>query len=123
MSTKNLFKSSLILLVIVASTSVFAQQQMPKRTPEERAQRQTMWMQNNLGITNEQSKKVHDIILAGFTAAADGSKKNEMPQIKTNLENQLKAVLTADQYQKYMQHVEEMKNKMQQRGMQAAGGY
>ena len=75
-------------------------------------------------LTEEQNKKVYAILLYHATQADDvktmppgGEKRAEAKDIKRNKEADLKAVLSPDQYNKYQQHVEEMRERrMQQRG-------
>ncbi len=118
MTIKNFFKSALMLCVLIASSTAFAQQgQMPKRTPEERAQRQSQWMQQNLGLTDDQNKKVYDIMLSSAKQMDDarnsgGDMRTQMQDINAKRDAAMKGVLTADQFQKYQQHTQEM---MQQR--------
>ena len=124
MSVKNFIKSTIVLSMLIVSVSSFARQQMPQRSAEERAQRQTQWMQKNLGLTEEQNKKVYSILLYHANQADDvktmqpgGEKRAEAKDIKRNKDADLKAVLSPDQYNKYQQHVQEMKDRrMQQRG-------
>ncbi len=119
---KNILRSLFAVLLMTITASSFAQQQMHQRSPEERAQRQTMWMQKNLGLTEDQNKKVYDIMLY-HAQQADNDKsmpptpdtKAEKKQLKRDTDAELRAVLTGDQYQKYQQHVQEMKAKRQDR--------
>ena len=124
---KNIMKSVFATLLLISTTTVFAQQQMQQRTPEERAQRQTSWMQKNLGLTDEQNKKVYDIMLyhaqqadADKGMAAGPDKKMDKKELKRDTDAELKAVLTGDQYRQYQQHVQEMKARRQG---QRQGGY
>ena len=129
MTIKNFFKNALMLCILIASSTVFAQQgQMPKRTPEERAQRQSQWMQQNLSLTDDQNKKVYDIMLSSAkqmddARSAGGDMRTQMQDINAKRDAAMKGVLTADQYQKYQQHTQEMR---QQRragmGTQNGGG-
>ena len=129
MPVKNLLKSAFTIVVIFSASSAFAQepmqqqQQMPKRTPEQRATRQTQWMQKNLMLTDEQNKKVYNIILNAATEQENAStspQKGERKAIARDEAGELKQVLTPDQFQKYMAHVQEMKEKNKERkaGMQ-----
>jgi biopolymer transport protein ExbD len=123
---RNTIKSLFAVLLLLSTTTIFAQQQMPVRSPEERAQRQTMWMQKNLGLTEEQNKKVYDIMLyhaqqadADRSMAPGPDKKMEKKELKRDVDAELRATLTGDQYQRYQQHVQEMKARRQGR----QGGY
>ncbi len=124
---KSIIKSLFAVLLLASATTVFAQQQMQQRTPEEKAQRQTMWMQKNLGLSEEQNKKVYDIMLYHAQQADNDKnmapgpdKKMEKKELKRDVDTELKATLTGDQYQRYQQHVAEMKAKKQER---RGGGY
>ena len=105
-----------VILCLSITTSMAIAQDRPKRTPEERAQRQTEWMEKNLGFTQEQNKKVYDIILyyakendkTGMEAPGR-EKKMEKQGIKKDRESELRGVLTPEQMAKYEQHLQEMK--------------
>ena len=82
-----------------------------------------MWMEKNLGITKEQSDKVYDIILY-YAREADKTDRNvprgrekrmDKQGIRTDREKELREVLTADQYSRYMAHVQEMKERRRER--------
>lgn len=120
---KNLVKGiSLIAVLFGSSFAIAQQQQMQQRTPRERAQNQTRMMQKNLGLTDDQNKKVYDIILK-YAQQADNARneapgrdrRQEMKEIQNNKEADLKAVLTGEQFQKYQAYQQEMKEKMQER--------
>jgi periplasmic protein CpxP/Spy len=129
MSIRNFVKSMLAFSLLVMSVSGFAQQQqqMP-RTPEERAQRQMVWMQQNLSLNDDQNKKVNDILLRyakqadqTMNAPAGPEKRSARMEMQKNKDAELKGVLTGDQFQKYQAREQEMKDKMQQRNMQNGG--
>src|ERR1700749_1363966 len=126
MPVKNFIKSTLVLSLLIVSSVSFAQPQMQQRSPEERAQRQTQWMQQNLTLTNDQNKKVYDIMLHHAQQAdnarsmpAGQNKASEMQGANADKDAALKGILTGDQYNKYQQHEAEMKEKMKER---RAGG-
>ena len=121
MTAKNKITSAFLFVMLMASSLTYAQQQVPK-TAEERAERQTAWMEKNLGLTGDQDKKVYAILLSSAIQAdrvkseprgAD-KRMDRMDQMKTKDEN-LQAVLTGEQFQKYLAHEQEQKEKMQQR--------
>ncbi len=121
MTINHFVKSTLVFALLLSATMVFAQDgQNQKKTPEERAANQTAWMQKNLGLTGDQFTKVHDIILASARSqenvnTAAGNNTGARQKIAKNRDEQIKNVLTADQYTKYQAHVEEMKQKMMER--------
>jgi hypothetical protein len=119
---KHLMRSAIMLAVLFTSSLTFAQQQMSRKTPEEKAQNNTQWMQKNLALTDDQNKKAYDIILRYARQADDArnsasgqEKRQEMQGIESAKDNELRAVLTGDQFQKYQAHMQEMKQKMQER--------
>jgi hypothetical protein len=125
---RNLVKCLLAVTVLLTSPICHGQQ-MQKKTPEERAQSQVQWMQRNLAITDDQNKKAHDIVLH-YARQADivmdaqpTQRKQAMEQIQKDKDNELKGILTGDQYQKYEAHVREMQEKMKERrgGMPQGG--
>ena len=90
-------------------------------TPEQKAERQTRWMEKNLAITPEQSKKVYNIILnaaqeqQNANMAQGAEKKQEKKAIKRDTAAELQQVLSPDQYQRYVAHLQEMKQKAKER--------
>src|SRR5437660_9597016 len=109
MRVNDLFKTVFLVSLIVPSV-LFAQGRMQPRTPEEKAQNQTRWMKNNLALTPEQANKAYDINL--YYARETENEKNMPPSpdkkaqrqgIKRNKDQDLKAVLTGEQYQRYQQ--------------------
>ena len=128
MSVKNFLKSTLVLSLLIVSTAAFAQQPMQQRTPEERAQRQTQWMQKNLNLTDEQNRKVYAILLYHATKAEDTKNMAPSPEkradaraIKRDKNEDLKAVLTGAQFDRYQQHVQEMKERKMDRRAGSGG--
>lgn len=85
----------------------------PQRTPEEMATRQTEGLTKQLGLSADQAAKVQQIMLArdqemlamrGQMQAGTGDRKQMRDQMlagRTKYEDQLKAVLTPDQFTKY----------------------
>jgi len=128
MQLKIFFKSTILLAVLISSSVVYAQQQQ-RKTPEERAQNQIAWMQQNLNLTKDQNTKSYDILIAharGMDQARSsgtGNLREQMQDLNVKKDNDIKLVLTPDQFQKYQQHEAEMKQQMQQRrGSQQGGG-
>jgi len=118
MPIRNLVKNAVVFSLLVCSPSLFAQDQMQKRTPEQKATANTQWMQQNLQINADQAQKAHDIILKYVTqednAMATGQ-RGQIKEMETNKDADLKGVLTADQFQKYQAHHQQMREQMQQR--------
>ena len=113
-------KKFLLPLLALALSATAASAQMgpgqggrPQRTPEEMAARQTEGLTKQLGLSADQSAKVQQIMLArdqemmamrGQMQAGTGDRKQMREQMmagRTKYEDQLKAVLTPDQFNKY----------------------
>ena len=118
MKGMNSFKGVMITLLLMISIASYAQPR-PGKTPRERAENQTHWMDKNLGLSREQSKKVYDIVLY-YAKEADKTARNMPPGrekgmekqgIRIDREKELKQVLSADQYDRYMAHMQEMKER------------
>ncbi len=127
---KNLVKS-IALIAVIFSFVIASAQQMPQRSPQERARNQTQWMQKNLGINEDQNKRVYEIIFkhaqemdAARSSGPGPDRRSAMQNIAASRDAELKNVLTADQYQKYQAHEQEAKDKMRERRseMQNRGG-
>jgi len=127
---KNLVKS-IAFIAVVFSSVIASAQQMPQRSPQERAQNQTQWMQKNLGINEDQNKKVYDIIFkhaqemdAARNSAAGEDRRSAMQNIAASRDADLKNVLTGEQFQKYQAHEQQAKDKMREHRseMQNRGG-
>jgi Spy/CpxP family protein refolding chaperone len=115
MSVKQFVMAALICCSM-APAAVMAQRE--RKTPEERANMQTEWMKKNLSISPEQSIKVHDIILVHARTMENAPRGDRRELMKTEMASrdaELRNVLTADQYARYQQHEEEMRQKMQER--------
>jgi periplasmic protein CpxP/Spy len=122
MFIKHLFKGIVVSALLFATSAAFAQQ-MPRKTPEEKAHNQTRWMQKHLMITEEQSNKVYDIILNAArdeeNAAMNHEPKGQKKAIKRDELADLRQVLSPEQFRMYKQHLEEEKEKKrEQKAMQ-----
>jgi len=118
---KAILASALALMTVMT----FAQEKK-QRTPEERAQKATEKMAKELNLSEEQKEKVLEINL---------QKAKEMQQLKEEMKvlkekrkklrdehaEQMKSVLSEEQYQKYLQMREEMKKKHQEKRMKHHG--
>lgn len=99
----------------------------PQRTPEEMAARQTQGLTQQLGLSADQSAKVQQIMLArdqemmtmrSQMQAGTGDRKQMRDQMQANrakYDDQLKAVLTPDQFAK----MQTMQANRRQRGADA----
>jgi len=121
MTAKNMVKCAFLFVMLMASSLTYAQQQMP-RTPEERAQKQLNWMQKNLGLTDDQGKKAYAILLSAAIQAdkvkgeqPGQDKRMDRDDVMKTRDSNMQQVLTGDQYQRYLAHEQELRDKMQQR--------
>ncbi len=111
------FLLALIGLVMLFQASLNAQH-MPKRSPEERAQNQVRWMDKNLNLSEEQHRKMYDIVLK-YTRENEQvagepkgrGKKMDKMAVMQDRDKEIRSVLTVDQYDKYMAHMEQQKEK------------
>ena len=113
-------RSILLALTLVIGTATMAQDaddNNDKRTPEERAKHRTEVMTKDLDLTPDQVTKVSDINLRFARENAEAKKltdekarKERSRGLKEKRDEELKAVLTADQYTKLMQQREDKKD-------------
>jgi Spy/CpxP family protein refolding chaperone len=120
MTAKNIIRGMLLCSAVFIGNISSAQGQASK-TPEEKAQNQLSWMQKNLNLTEEQNKKVQDILQnrakeveKNSTNPVGTSKREEKRRIKKETDAELKAALTPDQYNKWQEHKQEMKQGKEQ---------
>ena len=122
MKVNKIVCSLLAICLTLTALVATAQDGRPRRSPEERAQKQTQWMQQNLRLTEDQNRKVYDIILYyarendKTNAEAPGrEKKMDKRGIRNDREAELRGVLNPEQFAKYQQHMQEMKARQQER--------
>ncbi|PVX45119.1 hypothetical protein C8C85_0892 [Flavobacterium sp. 103] len=136
-------KNLIIALAFGIGLTGFAQEATPKpnradmekMTPEQRQQKHLAYLTKELAldakqqeavgkILAEKSAKAQDLKIQKDTRKASGDKmtteertafKNTMQAEKTDTEAKMKAVLSADQYQKWLDLREENKAKMKER--------
>ena len=118
---------------ISAKAPVALVQQGPgqgQATPEERAERQTSMMTEQLGLSADQVTKLKPILLARVTEQSSLREKmqgdreamiGEFRKLNEKYNAQIKAVLTAEQYAKYEANQGQMRGGGQRRG-QGQGG-
>lgn len=116
------------ILMVVLITAGFAHQataQTAERTPltaEERAQKWTDWMKKELTLTAEQEPKIHAINLkyadqVDDIKAEEGDRRSKFKEVRaTNKakDEELKAVLTPEQFTKYTEKKQESRQKMRE---------
>ncbi len=122
-------------LILVCSISLNAQpgqargkgDARPQLTPEERAQKMTDRQKENLGLSDEQYKKVLEInknhALKYEAQRAEAQKARETRQataqeIEASRETELRKVLTDEQFARFQQNKQQMRDKAQERKTQ-----
>ena len=110
MAKNNFIITFMSCALVLASTVLFARQ---TGTPSQTATFETKWMQDNLGITQAQGKKVYNII--NHFAQLDQAKDSNNTANSRSKDADIRAVLTAEQYRSYHQKL----NDMHQQEMQA----
>lgn len=127
-----MLRKSLAVTVLVCLSQMASFGQQMRRTPEERAQRQTDWMQKNLALSEDQNKKIYNIQLhyakdierTREYVPAGGEKRAELRDEMKDKDAEIKAVLTGEQYEKYRQLMAERREKMKERkGAMQQDGY
>ena len=93
---------------------MFAQQQdvqdvKPQRSPEEIAEQQTIMLQRDLGLTDEQYMKVYEVNLK---YALQGRPQNQIQaeERKKQKLSDLKAILNEQQYEQFVKKMSEVKH-------------
>lgn len=122
----NLTKISILLVVLIAtSLAHHAAAQTTERTPltaAKRAQKWTDWMKKDLGLTAEQEPKVHAINVkyadqVDDIKAAEGDRRSKVKEVRANSkakDEELKAVLTPEQFTKYTEKKQEKQQKIRE---------
>ena len=115
---KSIYLRSLLLVAFFFSFESHAQDaERETMSPEDRAMKLTAWMKNNLQLTDEQEKSVHEINLkyAGKTeelrnsSEPKGQKFKKLKSYNDDKDNELKGLLTAEQFKTYQAKKEEVK--------------
>lgn len=118
---KNLSIIILIQILWISFTNAQMRQGMPN--PEERAKRLTEMLRTELKLNDNQLKKVSDILLK-YSKKIDTLRnkvknREEMFEImknnQTEQDNEMKKVLTKEQFKTYQKIMEENKNRMRRR--------
>ena len=106
-----------MLLAGIAGTT-FAQTEKlrvekTKFTTEQRAERQTERMTKTLSLTDEQKKSMYEanLAVAKKTETQRDHNKEAWKAMREEREAQYKSILTAEQYQQYVQQRKEMRAK------------
>ncbi len=118
-----LILSGLLILLAIGSYAQEAQTNQTKakaRTPEQRAEHLTNWMNKKLTLTTDQKPKIYDVNLKYAkmnqeTRSNDTDDKKSMHQElkanETEREAEFKAILTPDQFLAFQTAKQELKEK------------
>ena len=111
-------KNRTILLLAGAlfiATSAFSQQGGPRNemTKEQRAEHSSQRMQAQLGLTDEQTQKIYDVMLKREEQLVNN--RDAMRQRREEMDKQLIQILTPEQFDKYQQNRMERREKMKDR--------
>jgi len=116
---------TLLMMLIAGSFSHQATAQTTERAPltsAERAQKWTDWMKKELTLTAEQEPKIHAINVKyadqmDDIKAEEGDRRSKFKEVReTNKakDEELKAVLTPEQFTKYTEKKQERQQKMRE---------
>jgi Spy/CpxP family protein refolding chaperone len=117
------------LWVLMLSSTVFAQQPGGGgMSAEDRARRQTDMMKDELKLNQDQEKKVYAINLKYSDKMKDvrqiadtSARRKSFESLNKQKDEELKKVLTADQFKSYQKLVADMRAKRQQGGPPQGG--
>ncbi|MHB1921991.1 MAG: hypothetical protein ACYCOO_07115 [Chitinophagaceae bacterium] len=115
---------AILSILMFAATSIFAQGQRMRGTPEQRADRMTSMMSRQIkGLSADQLAKIKDLNL-NMAQKMDSIQAISGMDRKTRFDNfrsmgsqrdeQLKTILTSDQYQVWKAKMEEMRKRREQ---------
>lgn len=124
---KKTIKAALFVLVLMFSSSVFAQTDDNEKIPaEQRAKRHTEWMKNNLNLTAEQEQQIAHINLDCATKIdsvrnlqlSKMDKLKKVREVQQYRENEFAKILNAEQMKKYKEEKKEKGQQMKERRRQ-----
>ncbi|MCX6232392.1 MAG: hypothetical protein NTZ33_12710 [Bacteroidetes bacterium] len=125
-------KLATILCLLMSAISVFSQPETERvrKTPEEKLKMQLNAINKECNLSNEQSVKVEKILsnsqqelqaLRDKKPAQRGERLIEAKTIADKQNEEIKKVLTAEQFTKYTALLEKQKEKMRERMMERSG--
>jgi hypothetical protein len=107
--------------LILLGGKLFALDVETKRTPEERARIQTEWMKQSLNLNESQLTQIEPLNLKYVqkmeevkTIPGRIGKLKKVKSIMEEKDNELKRILTKDQFNVYLEKREELKNKLKE---------
>ena len=113
-------KRTLLFVALIFSGVCIAHAQTKSFTPEERAQKWDDWMKKELAITPDQEAGVHSINLKYAQMNeqlkdSEANRRSKFQEVKANengKENELKQVLTKEQFKSYQEKKKDMQKQM-----------
>lgn len=123
---KNVLKNMMLVVTLVAAgvcqQAVAQTTERTRLTAEERAQKWTDWMKTELALTSEQEPKVHAINVKyadqmDEIKAEAGDRRSKLKEARAGSkakDEELKAVLTPEQFTKYSEKKQEMQQKIRE---------
>ena len=121
----------LVIALLALFTNARAQETTPK-TPQEKADKWTNWMKENLKLADVQVPKVQEINLRYANQLATlkdtsstKSKETQMANVQKKeeaMDNELKGVLTVEQFKTYQAHKHEIRGNIKAKKNPAKSG-
>jgi hypothetical protein len=118
-------KIGFLLIAMLFGTLVSMGQNWQSATPEDMAKRQTDQIKEKCGLDKDQEKKVYDLSLktskemAKMREQQGGDRdamREKMTKMRDEQNKEMKKILSAEQYKKYEQYLEERRAARQQGG-------
>lgn len=120
-------KIGILLMALLLGTMFGMAQNWQSATPEEMAKKQTAELKEKCGLDKDQEKKVYDMSLKSGKEMAKMRKdmqgggdrdamREKMMKMREDQNKEMKKILSADQYKKYEQYLEERRAARQRGG-------
>jgi hypothetical protein len=120
-SMQSLKKYGLLVAILITVNAAMAQQELGKKTPDERANHQAAWCQKHLGVDDIQQKKIYGIYVRHAmemdNARNNHAGKQRVREIQSSTDAAMKEVLTPGQFSQYIAHQQEMHEMREERRM------
>jgi Spy/CpxP family protein refolding chaperone len=101
---------SLLSILVLSSVISMAQ---PRRSPEVRAEKETQWMKDSLGVTATQADKVHSIALSYHQkmdkVATSKTKTRQQKKLMSQKDASIKKLLSKEQFDRYCAHEKQVR--------------
>lgn len=120
-----------VMLITVVNVNAQSKNAKAQSTPEQRAEKLTTWMKDNLNLTAEQIPLVQELNLKYARMNEElknmsGPRNEKMKKIKSNeaaKEEELKKILTPEQFQTFTTKKREVKEEVKTRYKEKNKGY